>query len=179
RQTLDPRAQLPPRIPPGLPTALLQRRPDILEAEQLLVSANADIGAAKALFFPTISLTGFLGGVSGDLTKFLGGDGAVWALTPGLFQPIFQGGRIRRNVEAQTAEVREAAAQAAGEALHPPGMGQGERTAGHRHFRRARRGGEGRYHQSDYRTRQPAGLSRRRAARTLGAREEPVVHATV
>ena len=111
RQTLDPRAQLPPRIPPGLPTALLQRRPDILEAEQLLVAANADIGAAKALFFPTISLTGFLGGVSGDLTKFLGGDGAVWALTAGLFQPIFQGGRIRRNLEAAQAAFTVALAE--------------------------------------------------------------------
>ena len=60
---------LPPPIPPGLPTSLLERRPDVAQAEQLLVAANADIGAAKALFFPTISLTGFLGGVSGDLTS--------------------------------------------------------------------------------------------------------------
>ena len=66
---------LPPPIPPGLPASLLERRPDVVQAEQLLVAANADIGAAKALFFPTISLTGFLGGVSGDLTTFLGGDG--------------------------------------------------------------------------------------------------------
>ena len=64
---------LPPPIPPGLPASLLERRPDVVEAEQLLVAANADIGVAKALFFPTISLTGFLGGVSGDLTTFLGG----------------------------------------------------------------------------------------------------------
>ena len=54
--------------------------PTSLQAEQLLVAANADIGVAKALFFPTISLTGFLGGVSGDLATFLGGDGAVWSV---------------------------------------------------------------------------------------------------
>ncbi len=74
---------LPPPIPPGLPASLLERRPDVVQAEQMLVAANADIGAAKALFFPTISLTGFLGGVSGDLTTFLGGDGAVWSVEPG------------------------------------------------------------------------------------------------
>ena len=91
---------LPPAIPAGLPASLIERRPDILQAEQILVAANADIGAAKALFFPAISLTGFLGGVSGDLTTFLGGDGAVWSLTPRLLQPVFQGGRLRRNLEA-------------------------------------------------------------------------------
>ncbi len=79
RERLADREELPPVIPPGLPASLIERRPDVMQAEQLLVAANADIGAAKALFFPTISLTGFLGGVSGDLTKFLGGDGAVWS----------------------------------------------------------------------------------------------------
>ena len=54
----------------------------------------------KHLFYPTISLTGFLGAVSGDLTSFLGGTGGVWSLSPSLFQPIFQAGRIRRNLEA-------------------------------------------------------------------------------
>ena len=94
---------VPPAIPAGLPASLIERRPDVVQAEQLLVAANADIGAAKALFFPAISLTGFLGGVSGDLTTFLGGDGAVWSLSPSLLQPIFQAGRIRRNVEAAQA----------------------------------------------------------------------------
>ena len=75
REHSRPARPLPPPIPPGLPASLLERRPDVVQAEQLLVAANADIGAAKALFFPTISLTGFLGGVSGDLTTFLGGDG--------------------------------------------------------------------------------------------------------
>jgi outer membrane protein, multidrug efflux system len=93
----------PPQIPPGLPASLIERRPDVVEAEQLMVAANADVGAAKALFFPTISLTGFLGGVSGDLTRFLGEEGAVWSVGAGLFQPIFQAGRNRRNLEATRA----------------------------------------------------------------------------
>jgi multidrug efflux system outer membrane protein len=111
RLEFTPGETLPPPIPAGLPTSLLERRPDVLQAEQLLVSANANIGAAKALFFPTISLTGFLGGVSGDLTDFLGGGGAVWSVSPGLLQPIFQAGRLRRNVEAQEAAFTAAVAQ--------------------------------------------------------------------
>ena len=103
RARLTNTEQLPPPIPPGLPVSLLERRPDVVQAEQVLVSANADIGVAKSLFYPTISLTGFLGGVSGDLTSFLGGSGALWSLSPGLFQPIFQAGRIRRNLEAAQA----------------------------------------------------------------------------
>ncbi|HEY7288638.1 MAG TPA: efflux transporter outer membrane subunit [Vicinamibacterales bacterium] len=102
---------LPPPIPPGLPAALLERRPDVVAAEQLLVAANANIGAAKALFFPAISLTGFLGGVSGDLTTFLGGDGAVWSFGAGLLQPVFQAGRLRRNLEAVQAQFDQALAQ--------------------------------------------------------------------
>jgi multidrug efflux system outer membrane protein len=89
---------------------LLERRPDVLQAEQNLVAANADIGAAKALFFPTISLTGFLGGVSGDVTRFLGGEGAVWSIGAGLLQPVFQAGRLKRNVEATQARFDAAVA---------------------------------------------------------------------
>src|SRR5262245_40350334 len=111
RERLGDQEQLPPPIPPGLPARLLERRPDVGEAEQLLVAANADIGAAKALFFPTISLTGFFGGVSGDLTKFLGGDGAVWSAGAGLLQPIFQAGRLRRNLEAMQARFEAALAE--------------------------------------------------------------------
>lgn len=93
---------LPPPIPPGLPTTLIARRPDIAQAEQLLVAANANIGAAKALFYPSIGLTGFLGGANGDLTTYLG-NGAVWSAAAGLLQPIFQSGRLKRNVEVQQA----------------------------------------------------------------------------
>jgi len=103
RQRIADNEPAPPPIPPGLPASLIERRPDVLEAEQFLVAANADIGAAKALFFPTISLTGFLGGVSGDLTRFLGGEGAVWSVGAGLLQPVFQAGRLRRNLEATQA----------------------------------------------------------------------------
>ena len=72
-------------------------------AEQLLVAANADIGAAKALFFPSIGLTGFLGGVNGDLTSYLGGGGIVGSITPGLLQPIFNAGRLKQNVAVMQA----------------------------------------------------------------------------
>jgi outer membrane protein, multidrug efflux system len=110
RQSLSATEMVPPPIPAGLPASLLERRPDVLGAEQLLVAANADIGAAKALFFPTINLTGFLGGVSGDLTRFLGGEGAVWSVGAGLLQPVFQGGRLRRNLEVMQARYNAALA---------------------------------------------------------------------
>jgi outer membrane protein, multidrug efflux system len=111
RQAVTSAELLPPPIPAGLPASLLERRPDVVQAEQVLVAANADIGVAKSLFYPTISLTGFLGGVSGDLTTFLGGSGGVWSLGAGLFQPIFQAGRIRRNLEAAQARFNAALAE--------------------------------------------------------------------
>ena len=89
---------------------MLERRPDVTEAEQFLVAANADIGVAKAMFYPTISLTGFLGGVSGDLTTFLGGSGGIWSVGAGLLQPIYQGGRLRRNSEVAQARFDQALA---------------------------------------------------------------------
>jgi outer membrane protein, multidrug efflux system len=101
----------PPQVPAGMPTALLERRPDIVQAEQVLVSANANIGAAKALFFPTISLTGLLGTISGDFSNLLKADSNVWSVNPGLFQPIFQAGRIRRNLDAAKARFDQALAQ--------------------------------------------------------------------
>jgi multidrug efflux system outer membrane protein len=110
RGKLDMRESSPPSIPPGLPASLIERRPDIMEAEQLLVAANADIGVAKALFFPRISLTGFLGGVSGDLTTFLGCEGGVWSFGAGLLQPVFQAGRLQRNAEAVQARFNAALA---------------------------------------------------------------------
>jgi multidrug efflux system outer membrane protein len=101
----------PPLIPPGVPASLLERRPDVVEAEQLLVAANANIGAAKALFFPAISLTGFAGGISGSLFTLLGGSGAAWQAAPSLLQPLFTGGRLRGNLEAARASYDEAVAQ--------------------------------------------------------------------
>jgi len=100
----------PPAIPAGLPASLLERRPDVVEAEQLLVAANADIGAAKALFYPSIGLTAFGGGVAGDVATLLGGSGAVWSFGAGLLQPIYNAGRNQRNYEAVQAQFQQALA---------------------------------------------------------------------
>jgi multidrug efflux system outer membrane protein len=100
----------PPDVPVGVPASLLERRPDVLEAERQLMAANADIGAAKALFYPRISLTGSLGSVSGDLADFLKGDSIIWSFGAGLFQPLFNAGRIRRNLEAAEARFEQAMA---------------------------------------------------------------------
>ena len=102
---------LPPTIPVGLPAALLERRPDVLAAEQQLVAANARVGAAKALFFPRISLNGLYGGVSGDFSDLMKNDAEVWSVNPSLFAPVFQGGRISRNYEASQAVYEQAFAQ--------------------------------------------------------------------
>jgi multidrug efflux system outer membrane protein len=103
--------QVPPAVPVGVPATLLERRPDVIQAERLLVAANADVGAAKALFYPTISLTGSLGWVSGDLGKILKGDSFIWSFGAGLFQPLFNGKRIRRNYEAALARFDQAIVQ--------------------------------------------------------------------
>ena len=101
---------MPPSVPAGMPASLLERRPDVLQAEQQLVASNADVGAAKARFFPSISLTGLLGVVSGPLSDLLKGDATTWSAGANLFQPIFQGGRIKRNYEATQARYRQALA---------------------------------------------------------------------
>jgi multidrug efflux system outer membrane protein len=109
-RTLDAQ-HAPPAIPVGVPAALLERRPDVVEAERLLIAANADIGAAKALFYPTISLTGSVGALSGDFSDLLKGDSIVWSVGAGLFQPLFNAGRNRRNYEAAQARFDQALAQ--------------------------------------------------------------------
>ena len=83
-----------PDVPVGLPSALLERRPDVRESEQALVAANANVGVAKAAFFPQISLTGSFGASSTALTSFLQGPATFWAVGGQLAQPIFEGGRI-------------------------------------------------------------------------------------
>ncbi len=109
-ETLSAR-HLPATIPVGLPAGLLERRPDVLAAEQQLVAANARVGAAKALFFPRISLTGLYGSVSGDFSDLMNNDAEVWSVSPSLFAPVFQGGRISRNYEATKAVYEQAFAQ--------------------------------------------------------------------
>jgi multidrug efflux system outer membrane protein len=94
---------MPPDVPAGLPSALLERRPDIRAAEQNLIAANAQIGVAKAAYFPQISLTGFLGGQGNQLSSLFSGPSAVWNFTPQLTQPIFTAGRLKSNVKLQEA----------------------------------------------------------------------------
>lgn len=101
----------PPSVPAGLPSALLERRPDIKGAEELLVAANANIGAAKALFFPSLSLTGVLGGASRDLSNIGDRRAAIWSVASNVSQPIFQGWRITLNFESVKARFEQAIAQ--------------------------------------------------------------------
>jgi multidrug efflux system outer membrane protein len=100
----------PPAIPAGLPAALLERRPDVQIAEQLLVAANANIGAAKALFFPDISLSAAVGGLSRNINIF-DKRAAIWSVSGGFFQPIFQGWRLFWNYKGTMARFDEALAQ--------------------------------------------------------------------
>ena len=92
-------------IPVGLPSELLQRRPDILAAEHALKAANADIGAARAAFFPSISLTGFAGLASAALSTLFSGGALGWSFAPQVRMPLFTGGRNRANLEV--AQVRK------------------------------------------------------------------------
>ncbi len=94
-----------PAVPSGIPAQLLERRPDILQAEQQLVSANAQIGAARALYFPTISLTGTYGSSSGELSDLFKGPARVWSYGGTITGPIFAGGAIYgQNVQAKAAQ---------------------------------------------------------------------------
>ena len=106
RLTDQPRA---PEVPAGLPSALLERRPDIRQAEQQVVAANASIGVAKADYFPQIALTGTGGSQSYALTNLFGGPAGLWTLAASAAQPIFQGGRLRNRVELAEAQQQEAA----------------------------------------------------------------------
>lgn len=110
RSQLPSSVDLPLEVPAGLPSALLERRPDILQAEQALVAANANIGASKASMFPTLSLTGLFGGVSPQVDQLLG-SGKTWSVVPGLFQPLFYGGKLWFQVQAAKAMYGESLAQ--------------------------------------------------------------------
>lgn len=98
----------PQAVPAGLPSSLLERRPDIRQAEQQLIAANAQIGAAKALYFPQISLTSYVGGQSRSLSTLFTGPARLWNFSPGVTMPIFNAGRLRNNVRYTEAVQREA-----------------------------------------------------------------------
>jgi NodT family efflux transporter outer membrane factor (OMF) lipoprotein len=98
---------LPPQVPAGLPSALLERRPDIRAAEQTLVSANAQIGAARALYFPQFSLTAFAGGQSRFLSQIATSPARVYSVAPTALQSIFHAGQIRNQVRLAEAQQRE------------------------------------------------------------------------
>jgi multidrug efflux system outer membrane protein len=102
---------LPPLPPAGLPSTLLQRRPDVLQAEQQLIAANAQIGVARAAMFPTVSLTSYYGGQSAALSTLLSAGGSrVWSLGFGLGLPLFDAGRYAARTQAAEARQRPAVA---------------------------------------------------------------------
>ena len=103
--------QTPPEVPGGLPSSLLERRPDIQAAEQILVATNANIGVAKAAYFPQITLTGEFGYQSTALSNLFSGSRRIWSFIPQLTQPVYTAGRITSGVELAEAQQRSALAQ--------------------------------------------------------------------
>ncbi len=101
---------LPPRPPAGLPATLLEARPDVRQAEAQLVAANARIGVARAALFPSISLTGLLGGESAQLAGLLGAPSRIWSLGVGLNLPLFDAGRLDAQVDQVSAQQKQALA---------------------------------------------------------------------
>jgi len=99
-----------PAVPASLPSSLLERRPDVVQAEQNLIAANADIGVAKSLYFPSISITGAYGGASGDLSDILDSSSREWNIAGNITGPIFTAGDIAGQVQSAEA-AREAALQ--------------------------------------------------------------------
>jgi len=97
----------PKQIPVGIPSQLLERRPDIQQAEAKLIAGNARIGVAKAQFFPNISLTSFGGSVSSQLNSVFDAKNSYWYASTSLTQPIFSGGRIRNNYRLSVAQQQE------------------------------------------------------------------------
>jgi len=103
--------QTPPEVPAGLPSRLLERRPEIQAAEQTLIANNANIGVAKAAYFPQITLTGYYGYQSTALANLFSGSRRYWNFLPQLTQPIFTAGRLSSQVELAEAQQRSALAQ--------------------------------------------------------------------
>ena len=101
----------PPVVPSGLPSELLLRRPDLVEAERVLAAANARIGVARAEMFPSISLTGVLGSESQALSNLFSGGASIWLVGAAVTQTLFSGGRLQARAEAAEARERAAVAQ--------------------------------------------------------------------
>jgi len=97
----------PPTVPAGIPSSLLERRPDIRQAEEQLISANAQIGIARAAYFPQISLTATAGYQSSALTGLFSGPAGLWSFGGALVQPIFTAGKLRSNVRLTQAQQQE------------------------------------------------------------------------
>ena len=93
-----------PEVPAGLPSSLLERRPDVRQAEANLIAANAQIGVARAAYFPQISLTGTAGFESPALADLFTGPAGIWTLAASLTQPIFEGGKLKSNVRLAEAQ---------------------------------------------------------------------------
>jgi len=100
-----------PDVPPGLPSSLLERRPDIRAAEENLIATNATIGVAKAAYFPQISLSGSIGGQSTQLASLFNGPHTAWSFVPQITQPVFTAGRIKSVVRLAQAQQQAALAQ--------------------------------------------------------------------
>jgi multidrug efflux system outer membrane protein len=94
-------------VPAGLPSELLLRRPDLVEAEQRLIANNARIGVARSAYFPSLSLTGYRGSESTELSDLFTGPAGIWGLAASLTAPIWAGGRIKSQVEAANARQRQ------------------------------------------------------------------------
>jgi len=99
---------VPEAVPAGLPSELLERRPDIRQAEEIIVAANAQIGVAKASFFPNISLTGTGGLESNALNRFISAPSQTWYGALGVAQPVFEGGALRSGLKLSRAQWQEA-----------------------------------------------------------------------
>jgi len=110
RNSLTNQPQLTTAIPAGLPSDLLRRRPDVVAAEESLITANANIGVSIANFFPQIGLTTLLGRASPELSQFTGSAGNLWDLGGTLSGPIFQGGKLRAQYRGAKAQFNEAKA---------------------------------------------------------------------
>ena len=103
--------EMPPDVPAGMPSSLLERRPDIRGAEQALIAANANIGVAKAAYFPQLSLSGLPGGQSTQLASLFNGPHSAWSFAPQVSQPIFTADRLKSGVRLARAERDSAVVQ--------------------------------------------------------------------